>query len=230
MIVFNKIKSELEKKRNLERARINSRFFKTSKGEYGEGDIFLGLTVPEIRIIARKYANITFEDIEKLIYSKFHEYRLVALLILVEKFKKTGGKKVVDFYLSHSKQVNNWDLVDLSAYKILGAYLFDKDKSILYKFARSKNLWQRRIAIISTFYFINNDRFMETLKISEILLSDEHELIHKAVGWMLREIGKKDPKIEEEFLRKHYKNMPRTMLRYAIEKFSEEKRRYYLKK
>ena len=228
--MLSKLKSELEQLGNPSKAKIQSSFFKTSKGQYSEGDIFLGVTVPETRKIANKYLNLQLTEIQQLLSSKIHDHRLIALLILVENYKKTKDKNIPQFYLQNLKQVNNWDLVDLSADKILGQYLLDKDKSILYKLAQSNNLWERRVAIISTFQFIKNNQFEDTLKISEILLNDKHDLIHKAVGWMLRELGKRNQELEEQFLKKHYQKMPRTMLRYAIEKFDEEKRKQYLSK
>ena len=228
--MLSQLKSELEQLSNPSKAKIQSSFFKTSKGQYSEGDIFLGVTVPETRKIANKYLNLQLTEIQQLLSSKIHDHRLIALLILVENYKKTKDKNIPQFYLQNLKQVNNWDLVDLSADKILGQYLLDKDKSILYKLAQSNNLWERRVAIISTFQFIKNNKFEDTLKISEILLNDKHDLIHKAVGWMLRELGKRNQELEEQFLKKHYQKMPRTMLRYAIEKFDEEKRKQYLSK
>ncbi|MBI5046240.1 DNA alkylation repair protein [Candidatus Micrarchaeota archaeon] len=228
------LEQDLEKLKNPQRAKISQRFFKTGKGEYGEGDIFIGLTVPQTRIIAKKYKKMELDGIQELIDSKIHEHRLLGLLILVDKYQKENGNKLsqsrlYDFYMKNSKKVNNWDLVDLSAHYIVGHYLDDeKDKTIIYKFARSENLWERRIAIISTFYQIRNKKYEEMLKVSEMLLNDQHDLIHKAVGWMLREVGKRDQKVEENFLKKHYKKMPRTMLRYAIERFEEGKRRAYL--
>ena len=222
------IKQDLQKLKDPEKAEILSRFFKTGKGEYGEGDIFLGIKVPEQRKIAKNY-NLSLKEIQELLSSNIHEYRLTALFILISKYKKSDKKQIVNFYLKNTKNINNWDLVDISAPKILGDYLLDKDKSVLYNLAKSNNLWERRIAILSTFTFIRNNQFEDTLNISEILLNDKHDLIHKAVGWMLREIGKKDQEIEENFLDKHYKNMPRTMLRYAIEKFEENKRKFYFK-
>ncbi|MBI2079378.1 DNA alkylation repair protein [Candidatus Micrarchaeota archaeon] len=216
-----------------EKAKILARFFKTGKGEYGEGDVFLGITVPESRKIARANSNLSFEEIKKLLKSKVHEHRLVALLILVNKYEKAETdekKEVVDFYLANTEEVNNWDLVDLSSYKILGDYLFEREKELLYRLAKSKNLWERRIAMISTFHFIRNNRFEDALGIAEVLLNDEHELIHKAVGWMLREIGKRDLQTEEEFLKRHYKRMPRVTLRYAIERFKPEKKEFYMVK
>jgi len=214
-----------------EKATQLSRFFKTGKGEYGEGDIFLGIKVPEQRKLAKKYSGLPLDDIGHLLNSTIHEHRLTSLFILVLKYNKgdkKGKKAVVDFYISNLKHVNNWDLVDSSAPYILGNYLLDNDRTILYRLASSDNLWERRIAILSTFSFIKNNQYEDALNISEILIFDEHDLIHKAVGWMLREIGKRDIKTEEEFLQKHYHEMPRTMLRYAIEKFDEEKRKFYL--
>mgnify|MGYP001581579604 CR=1 FL=1 len=228
--MINNIRKDLRKRANKEKAKILARFFKTEKGEYGEGDIFLGVMVPESRKVAKDYIDLPFEDIAELLKSKTHEERLIALLILVERYKKNRDKKIADFYLKNTRHINNWDLVDLTAHKILGNYLLDKDRAILYELAKSKNLWERRIAVISTFAFIQKSEFKDSLKISEILLNDKHDLIHKAVGWMLREIGKKNQDVEEEFLKKHYKKMPRTMLRYAIEKFDEEKRKFYLNK
>lgn len=227
-----KLKNALQKSASPEQAKILSCFFKTGKGEYGEGDKFLGIKVPVSRKIAKQFKDLSLRDVQQLINSPIHEERLTALLILVEQFRRadeTKRKIIFDFYLKNSKRVNNWDLVDLSAEKIIGVYLLDKDKNILLKLARSKNLWERRIAIMSTFNFIKNGYYETTLEISNLLLSDEHDLIHKAVGWMLREIGKRDLTVEENYLKKHYKNMPRTMLRYAIEKFPEKKRQAYLK-
>jgi 3-methyladenine DNA glycosylase AlkD len=218
----------LKKCANPQRAKNSQWFFKTKKGEYGEGDVFLGINNPTIRKIAKEFHSLAINDLSKLIKSKFHEQRLIVLLILVERFKE-DEKKVFDFYLSHTKYINNWDLVDLSAYKIVGAYLENKDKKILYKLAKSKNLWERRIAILSTFHYIKQGDPRDALKIAELLINDKQDLIHKAVGWMLREIGKRcGQEIEEKFLRKYYKIMPRTMLRYAIERFNEKKRKFYL--
>ena len=222
---------EIKSVSNPDKAKFLQRFFKTGKGEYAEGDFFLGIVVPVQRQIAKKYKPLSFPELKKLITSKYHEERLIALLILVERFKKAKEdekEKIVKFYLDNRKGINNWDLVDLSAPKILGEYLIDKDRNILFIFAKSNDLWEKRIAVLSTFTFIKNNDFNDALKIFEILLNDKHDLIHKAVGWMLREIGKIDLKTEENFLRKHYKAMPRTMLRYAIEKFPERKRKAYL--
>jgi 3-methyladenine DNA glycosylase AlkD len=229
--MIEKIKKELRKKASKQKAKILQGFFKTGKGEYGEGDIFLGVTVPETRKVAIKYKNISLKDTKSLLKSKIHEERLCALLILVHLFntEKEKQKEIVDFYLKNTKFFNNWDLVDLSAHKILGPWYYDKEKSILYNLAKSKNLWEKRISILTTFHFISKNKFDDALKIASIHLNDKHDLMHKAVGWMLREIGKRNLKTEEDFLKKHYKNMPRTMLRYAIEKFPDEKRKAYLK-
>jgi len=228
---YKQFAAELKKAGSKKDAEILQWFFKTGKGEYGEGDKFFGIRVPKIREIAKKYKKLTPEEINKALKSKYHEERLCALLILVEKYSKAGeGEKeeIVKFYLANTKYINNWDLVDLTAPKILGKHLLNRNRKILTKLSRSENLWERRISILSTFEFIRNKDFSDTLKISKKLLKDEQDLIHKAVGWMLREIGKRDLKTEEEFLKKHYNKMPRTMLRYAIEKFPEKKRLAYL--
>jgi len=234
MKTIRELKRVLKKEANAKRAKSSLWFFKTGKGEYGEGDKFLGINNPTARKIAKDFADLPIKDLSQTIKSKFHEERLISLLILVLKFNRatTADKeKVFNFYLKNTKYINNWDLVDLSAYQIVGAYLdHHKDKKILYKLAKSKNFWERRIAVISTFYYIKNKNPQHSLKIAEILVDDKHDLIHKAVGWMLREIGKKcGEEIEEKFLKKHYKTMPRTMLRYAIERFNEKKRKFYLK-
>ncbi len=227
------LKQELQSLKNPEKAKVYLRFFKTGKGEYGEGDTFLGIIVPEQRKIAKKYINLSLEELQELLSTNIHEYRACSLFILIDKYRKsdeTEKKKIFDFYLKNTTNINNWDLVDISAPHIIGNYLLNKDRKILYKLANSKNLWEKRISIISTHTFIKNNEFEDTLKISEILLNDNHDLIHKAVGWMLREIGKRDQKTEETFLEKYHKTMPRTMLRYSIEKFDETKRKYYLNK
>ena len=239
--MLNQLRKELRESGNSERAIACQRFFKTGKGQYGEGDVFLGIKVPVQRAIAKKY-DLSFEEIQELLNSEIHEERLIGLLILIRNKNKKGAFK---FYLKNTKRINNWDLVDLTAHKIVGDFLLDKDRAprgvprdisgemstrgILYDLAKSENLWEKRIAIISTFAFIRNNQFEDTLAIAEILLNDSHDLIHKAVGWMLREVGKKNQEVEEEFLKKHYKDMPRTMLRYAIERFEEEKRQKYLR-
>ena len=219
--------SEISEFKNSERAEHSQNYFKGNVG-YGKGDKFLGLEVPIIRRFAKKYKDLDFSEIEKLLNSEYHEFRLLALFILTHKYKKYPDE-VVEVYLKNIDNVNNWDLVDSSAPHILGAYLYEKDKSLLYDFAKSNNLWKQRIAILSTFYFIKRNDFNDALKISEILINHEHHLIHKAVGWMLREIGKRNKKVEDEFLKKYYKKMPRTMLRYAIEKYPENERKKYLK-
>ena len=237
--MLNTFKKELGKLKNPEKAKKLGRYFKTGKGEYADGDNFLGIIVPEQRKVAKKY-DLSLDELQKLLSSKIHEYRLTALFILVDKYKKADEKLkkvIVDFYLRNTKNINNWDLVDLSAPNILGDFLSskhfmqspDKDRNILYKLAKG-HLWEKRIAILATFAFIRKNDFSDSLKIAEILLKDKHDLIHKAVGWMLREIGKRNQDVEEKFLKKHYKHMPRTMLRYAIEKFSEKQRQFYLDK
>ena len=230
---IKELELRIQKSANDSKSKILQRFFKTGKGEYGEGDIFLGIIVPEQRKIAKEFCNLNNDELEKLLDSEIHEKRLIALLILINKFKKADEKikkEIFDLYLkkANENRINNWDLVDLSSHQIVGGYLFDKDRSILYNLANSSNLWEKRISVISTFAFIRDNQFDDSLKISKILLKDEHDLIHKAVGWMLREIGKRNQKILENFLKERYGEMPRTMLRYAIEKFDEEKRKEYL--
>jgi len=225
------IKKELKDLADTEQAKILSRFFKTGKGDYGEGDKFLGIKVPTSRKVARRYKDMPLDEVERLLQSDYHEHRLTALFILIHQYDGGDDRKdIVDLYLRNLKYVNNWDLVDLSAPKILGDYLVDNDRKILYKLAKSKDLWERRVAILSTFTFIRNHDFADALKISEMLLNDNHDLIHKATGWMLREIGNRDQEEEEGFLKKYHKTMPRTMLRYSIEKFDAKKRAFYMKK
>ena len=233
--MLEQLKKEIQDLKNPEQAKILQKFFKTGEGEYAEGDIFLGIKVPVQRVIVKKYFHLNFQEIQQLLDNKIHEYKLIALLILIEKYKKAKKdklerRKIFEFYLKNTKNINNWDLVDLSAPQILGDFLQKEGTEILTHLANSKNLWERRIAIISTYPFIKKRRFGETLAISEILINDTHDLIHKAVGWMLREVGKRDLAAEEKFLKKHYQQMPRTMLRYAIEKFPKEKRKSYLQK
>ncbi|PIN91453.1 DNA alkylation repair protein [Candidatus Pacearchaeota archaeon CG10_big_fil_rev_8_21_14_0_10_32_14] len=233
-MMASEIIKELIKYSNPEKAKLLSGFFKTGKGEYGEGDIFIGVTVPEIRKIAKKYYEISLDELEKLISSNIHEERLCCLLILVKKFEvgdEKTRKDIYDFYTKNAKRINNWDLVDLTAHKIVGEWLTNRDRKILYELAKSGNLWERRISIISCFAFLRKNDYKDALEISKILMADSHDLIHKAVGWVLREVGKKDLDVEEKFLKENgrYKKMPRTMLRYAIEKFDEEKRKKYLR-
>jgi len=230
---LNELKKELKKLANPKRAKASLWFFKTGPGQYGEGDVFLGIKVPIQRQVAKKYLDLSLPDLQKLLNSKIHEHRLIALFILIDKYNRGDQdqkKKIFQFYLKNTKNINNWDLVDLSAPHVVGNYLLDKKRGVLYKLAKSKNLWEKRISILATYAFIRQNDFADTLKISKILLNDDHDLIHKAVGWMLREVGNRDIKTEEKFLKKHVKNMPRTMLRYAIEKFPEQKRQSYLKK
>jgi len=215
-----------------EQAAISQRFFKTGPGEYGEGDIFLGIKVPVLRKLATEYSVVSLKDVKTMLGSKYHEERLLSLFIMVDQFSKGDQKKkksIYELYLKNTRFINNWDLVDSSAHRIVGPYLMDESKALLYELAQSVLMWERRIAIMSTFHYIKNDTFTDTLKIARMLLSDKEDLIHKAVGWMLREIGKRHLQSEETFLIKHYHNMPRTMLRYAIEKFPEPKRQRYLK-
>lgn len=233
MSQFSEIKKLIKSSGTPERAKASTWFFKTGKGQYGYGDIFLGITVPEQRKIAKKfYKTISLEEVQKLLQSKIHEDRFIALEILVMKFENgtpAEQKQVVDLYLKSTKYVNNWDLVDTSANYILGAYLYERPRKILYKLAKSESLWEKRIAIISTFYFIGKNDFKDCLEISKTLLKDDHDLIHKAVGWMLREVGKRDLKTEQKFLDEYATKMSRTTLRYAIERFPEPVRQKYLK-
>lgn len=214
-------------------ARHSQRFFKTDKGEYGEGDIFLGLRVPVLRKCVKTFKETSLDDTLHILKSPFHEARLFALLMLVDKYysAKTDKEKeeIYQGYLDSTGYINNWDLVDSSAHYIVGDYLFLRSKKPLYRMAHSKDIWERRISIMSTFYFIKKDVFDDTLAITKLLLEDTEDLIHKAVGWMLREVGNRDRKAEEKFLKKYYNVMLRTMLRYAIEKFPEKDRQAYLK-
>jgi 3-methyladenine DNA glycosylase AlkD len=226
------LKRELKQLGNPEKKVILQRFFKTGPGEYAAGDIFLGITVPEQRKVVRKYHELGLADLKKLLTAPYHEFRLVALLILIHQFRRqdpAGQKQIHELYLAHTAYINNWDLVDLSAEHLVGAYLAERSLMPLKKLARSQLLWERRIAIIATFHFIKQGDAEPTLQIAALLLDDEHDLIHKAVGWMLREVGKRCSQAEEErFLEQYAATMPRTMLRYAIERFSPEKRRRYL--
>jgi 3-methyladenine DNA glycosylase AlkD len=215
-----------------EKAEVAQRFFKTGPGEYGEGDVFLGVRVPELRRLAKEFLDLGPGEVRDLLRSHIHEDRALALLILVRNYRRGDPKeqeRIYQFYMDHLRFINNWDLVDVSAEHVVGAFLKGKCKRPLYRLARSKNLWERRVSVLATFHYIKGSEFSETLKIAEMLLSDKEDLIHKAVGWMLREVGKRDPAAEEKFLEKHSKKMPRTMLRYAIERFPEPKRQRYLK-
>ncbi len=214
------------------KAEHSCHFFKAFPGGYGAGDKFLGIKVPVLRAKAKEYKNLTLPEVGKLLRSEWHETRLLALFILVGQFKRKQPdlkEKIYRLYLDHLSYVNNWDLVDSSAHHIVGVWLMDKDRKILYQLAKSDNIWERRIGIMSTFHFIRQRQFDDALAISEIMLRDTEDLIHKAVGWMLREIGNRDGATERNFLKLHYQTMPRTMLRYAIEKFPEAERQKYLK-
>ncbi len=228
---------DLNKVSNPRKAKFSARYFKTGKGEYGEGDVFLGLTSNQIKVVAKKYSNLDLVSLGKLLDSKIHDERTCALRILVDQYEKAKKikdghlkKRLDDFYLQNVRRgrVNNWDLVDMSAPKILGDYLLDKNKDILYDLVRSKNLWSRRVVVLSTFAFIRQNKFFDSLKIAKILISDREDLIQKAIGWMLREVGKKNLEVEINFLNKFYQKMPRTTLRYAIEKFNDQDRKKYL--
>lgn len=225
------IHSRLEKLADKQRAKFLQKFFKTGPGECGEGDIFLGIRVPVVRKLANQCNALSERETLSLLRSPIHEARLFSLLVFLRSFSKAdeaAKKQIYWLYLDNTKYINNWDLVDISAPHIVGAFLMAKSKTPLYTLAKSASLWERRVSIMSTFYFIRHNQFSETLKIAKLLLADEQDLIHKAVGWMLREVGKRDVESEEKFLRIHYKGMPRTVLRYAIEKFPETKRRKYL--
>lgn len=250
--MFDNLQNDLQKLAHPGKAKIFGRFFKTGKGEYGEGDKFLGIMTGPLGELARKYQDLSFSDLQKLLNGTFHEERTLAVMILVrqyEKGEKVKKGEIFKFYLKNTKKINNWDLVDISAPHIVGESMIQAvgrsdgqtvgasggqnvrtRREILYKLAKSENLWERRIAIMATFAFIRNSDYSDTLRISEMLLSDKHDLIHKAVGWMLREIGKRNNGVEEAFLEKFVTRMPRTMLRYAIEKFPEEKRLEYLRR
>lgn len=215
------------------KAKFLLRFFKTGKGEYAEGDLFLGLTVPHSRVIAKNFKGLALKDIKQLLKSKYHEERLIALLILTYQFQKGNPeiqKNIFELYLASTKYINNWDLVDLSAPKIVGKYLSDKDRSILYKLVKSDYIWERRITILATLYFIvEQQEYTDTFALIDLLLDDKHDLIHKSTGWMLREVGKRVSKeVLVEYLKPRYTKMPRTMLRYAIERFPQEERIKYL--
>ncbi len=230
--MLSEVQKELKKFADKEKAKILKRFFKTGPGEYGEGDVFIGVKVSEIRKTAKKFAGLGHRDTAGLLRSSVHEERMTALLIFILKYKAgdlAEKERIYKTYLKNTSRINNWDLVDVTAEHIIGEWLRKKKKTPLYSLARSQNLWERRISIIATFCFIKNREFKETLKIAKILINDKEDLIHKAVGWMLREVGKRDLRVEEDFLSTAYKTLPRTMLRYAIEKFPEKKRLAYLR-
>lgn len=230
---LNNLLSDLESLKNPGKAKDFSWFFKTGKGEYGEGDQFYGITTEPLMFIVRKYwRDLDFKDIQELLNNPIHECRTVAVSSLRHQFGNSipeAQKEILDFYLKNTSRINNWDLVDVSAPYIVGQYLLNKDRSILYSLAKSDLLWDRRISIIATATFIRNNQFKDTLEISKILMNDKEDLIHKAVGWMLREVGKKDQKVLINFLDQYALKLPRTALRYSIEKFPEDLRQHYLK-
>lgn len=231
-MIVKAIRERLQKLGDKNQAENSARYFKTGPGEYGEGDIFRGIRVPQIRKLAKEYRDIPLSAIETLLGSPIHEERLLALLILVLLFPKgdaAAQKEIYELYLRNTQFINNWDLVDASAQHIVGPFLAARSKKPLYRLATSTHIWERRIAVMATFHFIRQKEFMETLRIADMLITDTEDLIHKAVGWMLREVGKRDLQTEEEFLKSRYKKMPRTMLRYAIEKFPTAKRQRYLR-
>jgi len=234
LVKFQDISREINKYKNKEKAIILSGFFKTGKGQYGEGDKFLGLVMPIQRELAKKFVTLDFNEISKMLKSEYHDFRMIGLLILTYKYEKasiTERQKIYQFYFRNLKAVNNWDLVDLTVPQIVGRYIWESGESrnILYKLVGSKNLWERRISILATFYFLKNEDFKDTIRLAEILLRDREDLIHKATGWMLREMGKRDETALIKFLDRHYTIMPRTMLRYSLEKFPEKQRLHYMK-
>uniref|UniRef100_A0A914XAV1 DNA alkylation repair protein n=1 Tax=Plectus sambesii TaxID=2011161 RepID=A0A914XAV1_9BILA len=226
------IEEQMRKLGKKSRAANSQKFFKTGKGGYGEGDVFLGITMPEIRTVAREHLHIELKSVEQLLKSPLHEIRMLAAVILTDCAKKAKTDKekklLYDCYMTNRAHINNWDLVDVSAPEVVGGYLVDKDRSILHELARSESLWDRRIAVLATFRFIKTADFDDSIKLAEALLEDKHDLIHKAIGWMLREIGKKHMATAELFVSTHCDTMPRTMLRYAIERYPEAKRKRYL--
>ena len=227
----DRLAARLRERADPSRVPVLQRFFKTGPGEYGEGDVFIGVTVPEIRLVCRSCRDATLDELVTLLQSRIHEERMLALLLLVDAVKRGPAidrRAIYRLYLANTDRINNWDLVDLSAAPIVGGWLQDRPRSPLTRLARSRSLWERRIAIVATSHFIRRHEFEDTLRIADLLLDDEHDLIHKAVGWMLREIGNRDAQAERKYLKTRYTRMPRTMLRYAIEKFPEGERRRYL--
>lgn len=227
------ITNKLQALSDAEKREIFPKFFKAGKGEYGEGDRFLGVTVPNIRAIAKLHKDISIEEIRELIQSEWHEVRLCALIIMVEKSKKKDEalrKELFNLYLSQTKRINNWDLVDLSCRFIIGEYLLDKSRDILYQLAQSSLLWDNRIAIVSTYAFIRKGQLEDTYVLSDLMMQHPHDLMHKAIGWMLRETGKRNPERLYDYVMSHRADMPRTMLRYAIEKFSPKERAILMKR
>ena len=223
------LKKQLTHYANTERKKTNEWFFKTGKGEYSEHDKFIGVAMPDLRRVVKANPDASFKDIQPLLKSKIHEERLLGLLLLVQRYEKSKEKqRVFDFYVKNLSSVNNWDLVDVTVPKVIGAHLVTRKRTMLYTLAKSKDLWERRISIVATFAFIHKKQYKDTVAISEMLLKDKHDLIHKAVGWALREVGKKDIAVLKKFLKTHAKTMPRTTLRYAIERFDEKTRKHYL--
>lgn len=227
----NQVKKQLQALGNTQKAEHAQRFFKTGKGQYGEGDLFMGCTVPQVRGVAKAYSKLSLKELQLLLDDPFHDCRLCALVILVTQFQKASEatkQTLVEFYLSNTHRINNWDLVDISAYHILGEWLKNRDRSLLYRLVQSENLWEQRIAVLSTMAFIKEYDFNDTLLLSTQLLVHPHDLIHKACGWMLREVGKRDEPTLIQFLNQYAAQMPRTMLRYAIEKLSPQQRAQYM--
>ncbi len=226
------VKTALHQHADPEKAAFYPRFFKCGQGEYGEGDRFLGVTVPRQRKVAKRFKDVNHKVIRQLLDDRHHECRLTALLILVGQYQRADSERrqeIFDLYVAKLDRVNNWDLVDASAAKIVGRHLESKDRSLLDDWAATDDVWKQRIAIIATYHFIRHDDFADTLRIAEKLLHHDHDLIHKAVGWMLREVGKRDLGVLEKFLHGHYRSMPRTMLRYAIERLPDKRRKQYLR-
>jgi 3-methyladenine DNA glycosylase AlkD len=230
----DKIRSELVAIASPEKGKLLQGFFKTGPGQYGEGDIFIGVTMPQIRMVAKKYyLQADLETVAKLVSNPVHEIRMCALIILVYKYPKASvanQQKIFDFYLAHTKYINNWDLVDVTCTRIVGAYLLNHDRKLLYQLAQSNSLWEKRIAVISTFMFIHYGEYQDSLALAEKLIYEKHDLMHKAVGWMLREVYKREPELICEFLNKYKSTMPRTTLRYAIEKMSKPQQKIFLQK
>jgi len=229
---LRQIKQELRQLADPEQAAHLQRFFKTGPGEYGQGDCFLGIRVPQLRRLAKTHCDLSLTDAARLLHSKFHEQRMVALLILTCRFPRAHAEeqnRIYQFFLDNTRWINNWDLVDVTVPQVVGSFLLARDRTPLYSLAVSQSLWERRMAIIATFAFVKHHQFEDTLKIADLLIDDSHDLIHKAVGWMLREVGKRDRSVMEAFLIPRCAKMPRTMLRYAIEKLPEPRRQAYLK-
>ncbi len=231
MATFRTIQKKLITHSNELQAAHLSRFFKTGKGSYGEGDRFRGIRVPQLRILAKEFTGTSLDELSRLLDSSFHEDRFFALLLLIDTYRRSSEREkdtIYRFYLNHTIRINNWDLVDVSAHHIVGVHLFSRNRKPLYQLAHSPLLWDRRISLIATFHFIRNNEFDDTFKLTTLLMNDREDLIQKAMGWMLREIGKRDSSAEENYLRQHLTQLPRTTLRYAIERFPEEKRRFFL--